>query len=100
MAAIGIVSLLVFIPNPATLVAAGWTESLHHWNFYVAGPFLGFQRGAAPGSQCYTQYGVGWPLLISAISRIQPISYEWLLQSASVFSAAFTLCFCFSSSVR
>ncbi len=39
MAAIGIVSLLVFIPNPATLVAAGWTESSTIGTFTSRGLF-------------------------------------------------------------
>jgi len=100
MAAIGIVTLLVYIPNPTTLARVGWTEHFRHWNYYFVGPFLNFQHGAAFGSQCYTQYGVGWPLLISAISKIQPISYEWLLESASVYGCIyFVLLFFFLRSL-
>jgi hypothetical protein len=99
-AAIGIVTLLVFIPDPTMLVASGSSEHFHHWNYYVVGPFLGFEHGAALGSQSYTQYGVGWPVLVSVLSKIQPISYGWLLQSASIYGCVyFVLLFFFLRSL-
>ncbi|HUE17913.1 MAG TPA: hypothetical protein VMR25_27400 [Planctomycetaceae bacterium] len=100
MAAIGTVTLLVFIPDSTKLVASCWTEHFHHWNYYVVGPFLGFEHGAALGSQSYTQYGVGWPLVVSVLSRIHPLSYEWLLESASVYGCIyFVLLFFFLRSL-
>src|SRR5262249_48914070 len=62
----------------------------HHWDFYFMGPTLGFFHGRALGTDVFSQYGVGWPVLFSWLSAVTPINHA---TCAGVFVLCGTLYF-------
>ncbi len=60
-------------------------EKLHHWDFYAMGPTLAFHHGRALGTDFYTQYGVGWPLLFDALAQHVAISYGHMIQLSVIY---------------
>ncbi len=51
-------------------------DSFHHWDHFFMGPALGFAHGRALGTDVFSQYGVGWPVLIAWLSAVTPIDYS------------------------
>jgi hypothetical protein len=47
----------------------------YHWSSFAMGPALGFRAGGALGTEVFSQYGVGWPLVFTALDRVLPLSY-------------------------
>ncbi len=88
------VSLLVllFVPWRSATILAGQlyhAELLHHWNYFAMGPTIAWQAGMALGTEAYSQYGVGWPLLFAAVSPWLPRSYGGMIVVASLYSAIY-----------
>ena len=83
--------LLFLVVRDAPRVAGGIFvgEEMHHWDFFAMAPTLGFQGGAALGRDVYTQYGVGWPMLFTAMGRLVPVSYALMITTASVLGAIY-----------
>jgi hypothetical protein len=51
-------------------------DQFHHWDFFFMGPALSFAHGRALGTEVFSQYGVGWPVVVSSISAVTPIDYS------------------------
>jgi hypothetical protein len=78
---LGIV-LIVGIPPGRWVYLAGqlWNVDLHHHlNFFMMGPALSFTHGEAFGTEIYSQYGIGWPLVSAALHRLSLLSYSSLI---------------------
>lgn len=72
------VLIVVFVYVPAWRHVAGNAfayEDLLHLDYFVMGQAVAFHEGAALGSEIFSYYGVGWPLLLSGLSRIHPLGY-------------------------
>src|SRR5262249_34553281 len=41
----------------------------HHLNFFIMGPALSFAHGKAFGTEIFSQYGIGWPMMFSTLSH-------------------------------
>ena len=65
------------------------TDSCHHLNFFVMGPALSFAHGRAFGAEIYSQYGIGWPLLASALSRFGALTYGNLVGIEIVYGCIY-----------
>jgi hypothetical protein len=65
------------------------TELCHHLNFFVMGPALSFAHGKAFGAEVYSQYGIGWPLLASALSRFGALTYANLAGMEIVYGCVY-----------
>ena len=68
-----LIILLVGVPPGSWSYLAGrffLTDECHHLNFFVMGPALAFAHGKAFGTELYSQYGIGWPLLHSMLSPL------------------------------
>ena len=50
-------------------------DRCHHLNFFAVGPALAFDPGKAFGTDIYSQYGIGWPLILSKLSNASMGSY-------------------------
>lgn len=82
--------VVIYVPRCAELAGRLFTaEYLHHWDFYAMGPTLAFHYGKALGTEAYTQYGVGWPLLFDRLSPLVPISYSNMIHVAVVYCCAY-----------
>jgi hypothetical protein len=77
MIALALIILIVYVPDPSQIVAMAYAlDHFHHIDFYAMAPALAFRHGVALGTDFYSQYGVGWPMLLGALSRVfAPLSY-------------------------
>ena len=75
--------LLAYVPSYRELPALRVSErdSFHHWDFFVMGLRAPFQRLAGHSDiETYSQYGVGYPLLVSSIMGGCTVSYGTLIR--------------------
>ena len=74
--------LVVGVPPERWRYLAGQifgTDGCHHLNFFMMGPALAFSHGKAFGTEIYSQYGIGWPLLASTLSHLWVLTYANLV---------------------
>lgn len=64
-------------------------ETLLHWDYFAMGPALAFRQGMALGSEIHSAYGLGWPMVFSALSNWLPLSYGRFIQMASIYSCLY-----------
>jgi hypothetical protein len=64
-------------------------DECHHLNFFFMGPALSFSHGNAFGTDIYSQYGIGWPLLASILSHFSPLTYGRLAGMEIVFGCVY-----------
>lgn len=81
---------LVYIPDwnqvTRTMVLEG---ELHHWNYFAMGPALGFSHGKALGTEVFSQYGLAWPMIFSALSSWVPLSYAHMIHLAVLYGCLY-----------
>jgi hypothetical protein len=63
----------------------------HHWDYYVMGPALGYRDGRALGVDVYTQYGLGYPMIVNWLSPLVRLSYGNLYLLASIYGCLYFL---------
>ena len=75
--ALALIIAIVYVPYPSQIVAMAYRlDHFYHIDFYAMAPALAFRHGVALGTDFYSQYGVGWPVLLGALSRVfAPLSY-------------------------
>ena len=68
---VAVLALLVFVPWPQALVWQSYgSDRFHHADFYAMAPALAHAHGQRLGTDFYSQYGVGWPLLMDGLHRV------------------------------
>jgi hypothetical protein len=67
------------------------TDGFLHLNFFMMGPALSFAHGKAFGTEIYSQYGIGWPLLASVLSRFSALTYGNLIGMEIVYTCVYYL---------
>jgi hypothetical protein len=85
------VILLVYIPEISQLVGAAFlVDHFHHLDFYAMSPALAFRHGVPLGTDFYSQYGVGWPVVLASFSKVAPpLSYELLLRIGMAWACVY-----------
>jgi hypothetical protein len=63
----------------------------HHLNFFFMGPAISFAHGKAFGTEIYSQYGIGWPLLAFILSHFWAMTYGNLVGLEIVYSCIYYL---------
>jgi hypothetical protein len=84
--------LVVGIPPERWRYLAGWIfekDAFQHLNFFFMGPALAFSHGKAFGTQIYSQYGIGWPLLASTLARFSALTYGNLVGMEIVYGCIY-----------
>jgi hypothetical protein len=84
--------LVVGVPPQRWCFLAGQffgTDLCHHLSFFVMGPALSFSHGKAFGTEIYSQYGIGWPLLASALARFSALTYGNLVGMEIVYGCIY-----------
>lgn len=62
---LAIVALFVFVPWPEALVWQSFAgDRFHHFDFYAMAPALAHAHGLRLASDFYSQYGVGWSMVL------------------------------------
>jgi hypothetical protein len=85
-----LVIAVTYIPGHSNLAQRIFIQDFfHHWDFYAMGPTLAFHHGRALGTDFYTQYGVGWPLLYHTLAQFAPISYGKMIQVAVIYGCIY-----------
>jgi hypothetical protein len=64
-------------------------DAYAHWNSYAMFPALAYRHGGAMITEHNIQYGVGWPLVLVALSSFAPLSYKLELQMAVVWGCIY-----------
>jgi len=54
-------------------------DFLHHWNYFSMGPAIAFANGQAFSTDFYAQYGMGWPLIFSLMSKAGVLTYSRMI---------------------
>jgi len=79
---VSLIVSLVYTPLPAQLAGLVFANDLFfHWDHFVMGPAVAWHHGMALGTDVYSQYGEGWPILLDAISPWLPLGHQntiWL----------------------
>lgn len=66
---LALLALLVFVPSPEGILWRCYADDhFHHFDFYAVGPALAWQHGLRLGADFYTQYGVGWPVVLAVLT--------------------------------
>jgi hypothetical protein len=85
-----LVCVIIYVPPWRELAGLFFLrDEFHHWDYFTMGPALAFSHHLALGTDVYAQYGVGWPMLLSAISPIAPLSYGLVVNIAIVYGCAY-----------
>jgi hypothetical protein len=74
--------LVLGVPPAAWDYLAGQflgSDMCHHLNFFMMGPAIAFSHGRAFGTEIYSQYGIGWPLLGSELSHFSALTFGNLI---------------------
>jgi hypothetical protein len=75
-----VVFALLYVPDCVLLAGYSFQqEGCHHLDFYAMAPTLAFSHGKALGTEFFSQYGVGWPMVFAALRPILSISYAHML---------------------
>ncbi len=82
--------LIIFVPRPDLLIGHIFVnEHFHHWDFFMVGPAVGYARGLALGTQTYSQYGIGWPVVLAKLAPILPLGYTSALWIGQIYCLAY-----------
>jgi hypothetical protein len=82
--------LLLFIPDWRQLAGRFFlVDEFHHWDYFAMGPTLALSHGVALGTDAYTQYGVGWPLVFYLLSPVLAISYGHMILVGVTYACAY-----------
>ena len=80
--------LVIYLPNVSKITGAIFmSEKMHHWDYFTSSQTLSFLHGDALGADVYAQYGCGWTLIFSALSRFAPFGYGMLVRTTSLFES-------------
>lgn len=91
MAPLAIIALFVFVPWPEAVVWPSFaSDRFHHFDFYAMAPALAHAHGLRLGTDFYTQYGVGWPMVLHGLGATTGLaSYTTFVQLAVLVGCAY-----------
>ena len=85
-----VICLLVYVSEISHLAGSIFLkEGFFHWDHFLMAPAVSFSSGKAFGTDFYSQYGVGWPLLFSLIQPILQLSYENVLHTCVIYGCLY-----------
>ena len=66
-------------------------DAFHHLDFFIMGPATCFAHGKAFGTEIYSQYGIGWPLLASVFSHFSALTYANVIGLEIIYACLYYL---------
>jgi hypothetical protein len=60
-----------------------------HWNAFAMGPAVGFRDGRALGTEVFSQYGVGWPMLFTYLDPVLRLSYTGMVGLSVIYGCLY-----------
>ena len=65
-----VLAALMFVPWTRLLLGRAYAhDNFHHFDFYAMAPALAWAHGERLATDFFTQYGVGWPLVVAWLAR-------------------------------
>ncbi len=87
-----LIVLIVYIPSTSQLFEHIFqAERFFHWDFFAMSPALSFENGAALGTDSFSFYGLGWPVLFAAMSPLLKLSYGSMIQLSVIYGCLYFL---------
>ena len=93
--ALGIIGVL-WLPRPQLVAGQSVTGEgemfpFHHWDFFVMGPALAYRHEIPLVVGAYSQYGLGYPMIVNWLSPVLPLSYGNLVWLGSIYACLYFL---------
>lgn len=80
------VFLLLWVPEGTIPSGRMFLEENNiHWDLFAMAQALMFRNGQALGTDTYSYYGAGWPMVYAGLARWVPLSYGRMIQIGSVY---------------
>ena len=82
---------IVYIPPSLWSYVAGrcHADNLLHWSYFAMNAAVAYDSGMALGTDVYSQYGLGWPVLFVALKSILPLAYSNMLGVSIVYACLY-----------
>ena len=86
-----LICALIYIPEWRAFFGRYFQASdwCRHWSSFVVGPMLAFHYGKALGTEAYSQYGVGWAVVFSALHSISPMTIPRFVHAAMGYGCGY-----------
>ncbi|HYN98368.1 MAG TPA: hypothetical protein VEU28_01700, partial [Actinomycetota bacterium] len=85
-----VVILIVYVPSYDQLSGHVFqAERFFHWDFFGMGPALGFESGAALGTDSFAFYGLFWPVLFSVLSPMVKLTYGSMIHISVIYGCIY-----------
>ncbi|HEX2150228.1 MAG TPA: hypothetical protein VHI31_08680 [Actinomycetota bacterium] len=85
-----VVILIVYVPSYDQLSGHVFqAERFFHWDFFGMGPALGFESGAALGTDTFAFYGRFWPVLFSWRSPMVKLTYGSMIHISVIYGCIY-----------
>lgn len=80
------VFLLLWVPDGTIPSGRMFLEENNiHWDLFSMAQALMFRHGQALGTDTYSYYGAGWPLVFAGLARWVPLTYGRMIQIGSAY---------------
>ncbi len=80
------VFLLLWVPEGTIPSGRMFLEENNiHWDLFSMAQALMFRHGQALGTDTYSYYGAGWPMVYAGLARWVPLSYGRIIQIGSAY---------------
>ena len=89
VAVAAVIALVVYVPGWRAMSGNAFAEYFLHLDFFAMGPALAFRSGAALGTDVHTYYGLGWPVLVSALGFVGRLSYGRVIQLETIYGCIY-----------
>lgn len=86
---LGIITIVYIPASLWSYVAGRCTDGGMHWSYFAMNAAVAYDRGLALGTDVYSQYGLGWPLLFWSIQSIVPLAYTNMLAIGILYSCVY-----------
>jgi len=91
--ALGLFGVL-WLPRPQAVAGQSFTGELfpfHHWDFFAMGPALAYRHEIPLAVGAYSQYGLGYPMIVNWLSPVLPLSYGNFVWLGSIYACLYFL---------
>ncbi len=81
-----IVFLLLWVPEGSIPAGRMFLEENNiHWDLFSMAQALMFRHGQALGTDTYSYYGAGWPMVFAGLAEWVPLTYGRMIQVGSAY---------------
>ncbi len=87
---VAFIFLVIYIPSIKQFAGQLlMREGFFHWDHFVMAPAAAFSSGKALGTDTYSMYGIGWPMLFGLFPEAFPLSYVSMLRTFVLYGCLY-----------